>query len=109
MSSTYAWVIDVDHMADEPGKPGSGQVGNDAGTTGPSNAAPKLLARLAAGEGVEWQLRDGDGELDYTGRLVGADPWDAEEEIAFAPLDDWGTAQGCASLAYKRGAVFVEI
>jgi hypothetical protein len=86
VTATYAWVIDVDHLADEGAEPGS-LAGNAATVTGPGDAPAGLLAKLAAGEGHKFRLYDDDGELYYSGRLAG----DRESEDAgFGSLDDFG-------------------
>lgn len=92
--STYAWVIDRDHLAEQ-------DEDSEAGTTGPSDASEELLARLSAGDGEPFKMRDGDGELYYTGRIVGAD---TDNEDGFAPLQDFGMPNaGCTGIEYKRG------
>lgn len=99
-AATYAWVIDVDHLADEGAEPGS-WVDNAATVTGPSTAPDELLAKLAAGEGEQFKMFDDDYELYYTGRLVSTEGADSED--GFGPLDDFGLGNaGCTSIQYKN-------
>lgn len=76
----YAWIIDVDHLADE-------DIGTSVGLTGPRNAAPELIARLSNGEGHRFEMRDDDGESYYLGRVIYSDPKVTE---GFEPLEDFG-------------------
>ncbi|GAB3830093.1 hypothetical protein [Kribbella italica] len=92
----YAWIVDIDHLADE------GETG-DAGTMGPSQAPAELLAKLEAGFGdAIWKVYDDDGELYYTGRLVcilEEDGLPSNEAMA-GPLDDWGVGAGATEVRY---------
>lgn len=95
---TYAWIIDRDHL-DDPDA-------NDEGTAGPSGIDPALLARLDAGEGLTFRMRDDDGILYYTGRIVGVgdDPASLGEE-AFAPLEDFGHPNaGAVTIEYRQAS-----
>jgi hypothetical protein len=101
MTGTYAWVIDTDHAADEGAEPGS-MADNAVTITGPRTAPDELLAKLAAGEGDQFRLFDGDDELNYTGRFIGGDGPDSED--ALGPLDDFGAGNaGCTYIQYKVG------
>ena len=98
--STYAWIIDTDHLAEPGAEPGTLD-GNAATVTGPGDAPDRLLAKLQDGDGIEFRLYDDDGELNYTGRLVPADLSDSDE--GFGPLDDFGKPNaGCTYIQYKR-------
>ena len=80
----YAWIIDVDHIEM-----------NETPTMGPSNMTPELAARLIAlkkDEGQKFKMYDGDGELYYSGRIIG-------EYDGFEPLDDFGMPNaGCTEI-----------
>jgi len=80
----YAWIIDVDHIEM-----------NETPTMGPSNMKPELAARLIAlkkDEGQKFKMYDGDGELYYSGRIIG-------EYDGFEPLDDFGMPNaGCTEI-----------
>lgn len=104
--STYAWIIDTDHLA-EPDADGNlpepGSISDNAATVaGPHDAPDALLAELAAGKGITFRIRDDDGELYYTGRFVPAGLSDSAE--GFGPLDGFGTPNaGATEIEYKRG------
>lgn len=93
----YAWMITKDHLFD-----GEGITGDEAGTSGPSNADPVLLERVRQGEGKTFRMWDDDGELYYTGRLITrADKYWGFEQIMAAPLDDFGTPNaGCTLIKW---------
>lgn len=121
--TAYAWVIDVDHLADTDT--------NYHATTGPRNAPQPLLDSLTAGKGQAFRMYDDDNELYYSGRVMFActcdprylsqDTWPAEDpaghgatgqdcpvhggalpDEAFGPLDDFGTPNaGCTSIRYR--------
>ena len=82
--SKYAWIIDVDHVEM-----------NETPVMGPSNMSPEFTARLIAlkkDEGQQFKMYDGDGELYYSGRIIG-------EYDGFEPLDDYGTPNaGCTEI-----------
>lgn len=84
--SKYAWVIMKDHLAPDG-------FGGEVGVKGPRDATPELLADLTH-MGRTFEMRDDDGELYYTGRIVG-------EYDGFEPLDDFGRPNaGCTSIRY---------
>jgi hypothetical protein len=103
-SAPYAWQITYDHLDHRRDD-----------VSGPRNADEKLLAGLAAAvkagrakwqpaDDVEWfRMRDGDGNLYYTGVLTGQ-PDPCGSEGGFEPLDDYGTPNaGCTSIEYLTG------
>lgn len=101
---TWAWLIDEEYNdADEEH--------NGPATAveifGPSDAPDDLLAQLRTGEGVRFKLYDDDGILNLAGRILCADEqpaWDQDEEIAFAPLNDYGTpGWGSTEIRYPSG------
>lgn len=93
----YGWLITEDHIAEKGAKPGSHQ--NAIGITGPGGVSDDLTERLAAGEGRAFRMRDGDGKLYYTGRII-ADPGSEDD---FGPLDDFGIPNaGCAWIEYEN-------
>lgn len=92
---SYAWIIDVDHLAD------NGSEFTDAGRCGPRAATDEQLTALAAGEGLPFRILDDDGELYYTGRTIGGGP-DADDAAAFGPLWDYGTpGAGATEIQYQ--------
>jgi len=79
----YAWVIDKNYVDDFEN------------VSGPSGAEKLLMDKLRAGDGQKFRMFDGDGELYYTGRVVG-------EFEGFEPLDDYGMPNaGCTEIHYK--------
>lgn len=93
---TYAWIIDKDCNPEPGAAPGTNL--NAVGMTGPRNADPALLARLAAGEGAKFRMSDDDDEVYYEGRILNTDPGSEED---FGPLDDFGMPNaGAASIEY---------
>jgi hypothetical protein len=102
----YGWIIDVDHLAD-------GHT-NERGVMGPRGIAPAVESALRAGHGVPFQMRDDDGELYYSGRIIDAPTVAAGVQPAtlstlqhvdgFEPLDDFGRGNaGCTSIEYRGG------
>jgi hypothetical protein len=79
----YLWIIDRDHLS------GIGEYSYE-GMTGPTYRRPGLDAQLRRGEGEKFVMRDDDGELYYSGRIVG-------EYTGFEPLDDFGTPSAGAT------------
>ena len=93
--ANYAWIIDRDHIATEGEPPGT--LLNAKGLTGPRLAPDVLLASLAAGNGIAFRMRDDDGELYYSGRILCT-----SNQGLFAPLDDFGMANaGCTGIQYE--------
>jgi hypothetical protein len=91
--STYGWVVDTDHI--DTGA---------AGTRGPSDIPDQAVEQLDRGEGMRWRVRDDDGELYYSGRLVlsggRSDGYDSE---MFGPLDDFGAPNaGAVTIEYQN-------
>lgn len=110
--STYAWIIDTDHLAEPGTEPGTIAT-NAATVTGPSDAPADLLARLADGAGRPFRILDSDEELYYSGRIVGVAEDDAifmgspdtDESADFGPLWDFGTPNaGASDLQYRNAA-----
>lgn len=109
----YAWIIDVDHLA-EPGASEGSWADNAATVVGPGNANPEMLrflrdAGTAAAQGTvvidgrtervkayRFKMFDDDGELYYTGRMV-TFPNGPSEEACYAPLGDFGTPNAGAT------------
>lgn len=93
MSRRYAWVITQDHL-DNPG---------DRGKSGPRGPADHLSIMLMAGHGKDFRMYDDDGELYYSGTIVG-------DYDGFEPLDDFGMPNaGCTSIAYKDNGKWVTL
>jgi hypothetical protein len=93
--STYAWLITKDHLVEQFPEQGS-----DEGLTGPRDITREQEERLKKGEGHAFRMHDDDGELYYSGRLLG----DRDDEIeGFAPLNDYGMpGAGCTTIQYHR-------
>ncbi|MEU4534356.1 hypothetical protein AB0G15_05775 [Streptosporangium sp. NPDC023825] len=104
--AAYGWIIDKDHLYN----PNSGfEERNDTGTMGPRRISPEIKAQLKAGKGEKFRMLDDDGELYYTGRIIG--PADGSPEAAsdecieweFAPLSGFGARNaGCTDIQYKN-------
>lgn len=98
-TAAYAWIIDLDHLAEEWGTPVDE---SEVGTSGPHDAPGELLALLGEPRrnGAQpqhlpanvrkFRLYDDDGELYYTGRQAFVDPAEADEDAEFGPLNDFG-------------------
>lgn len=98
----YGWVIDEDKLDDDFRS-------NGVGIMGPRDLDPELRRRLDHGVGARFRLRDDDDEVYYVGRIVWTgnttDVDSFPEEVAFAPLDDYGTPNaGCTSIEYFHPA-----
>lgn len=109
--STYAWIIDKDHLVE----PGEDPADSDKGTTGPSDAPKALLDRLLAGEGHAFRMLDGDDDLYYAGRTLAVNPDGTDEpdvpgnysEDFLGPLRDFGMPNaGCVEIQYRDGGTW---
>jgi len=88
----YGWIIDVDMIKDDGAKPGTNA--NATGLTGPRDISPEHERLLKEGAGTKFRMKDDDGEVYYTGRIIGRDR-------SFDPLDDFGTPNaGATSIEY---------
>jgi hypothetical protein len=77
----YGWIITVDHIENSE-KP----------VIGPSGISPELTAHLNKNQGQKFKMYDDDGELYYSGRIIG-------DYSGFEPLDDYGTPNaGCTEI-----------
>ncbi|MGV7183786.1 hypothetical protein [Xanthomonas axonopodis] len=83
----YHWLITHDHIDT-----------GSCGTKGPRGNTRSAQEIRQDPKGVEFKLRDDDGNLSYQGIYVGPD-----DETLFAPLDDFGMPNaGCTEIAYKN-------
>lgn len=90
---SYAWIIDTDHQPDRTAPPGTNS--NAKGVSGPRDSTFLLLSDLELGQGERFRLYDDDGELYYSGRIVGV--YDG-----FEPLDDFGAPNaGATEIRYQ--------
>jgi hypothetical protein len=90
MAARYGWIITADVLD-----------GRTVSITGPRDITAEQIARLNAGEGAQFRLKDDDGEIYFEGRFVG----DEKSEDAFGPLDDYGLPDsGCTSIEYFNPA-----
>lgn len=90
----YAWIIDklTEAVMDE------GKTAEDYGVviaSGPSDLMLEHWLALEKGEGEPFQIKDGDGEIYFEGRIIG--DYDGSE-----PLDDYGEAFGATEILYKK-------
>lgn len=93
----YAWIIDQEHLGDEPGA---------VGRQGPRDADLALIALLDSGEGEAFRILDDDGELYYSGRIVFASPCGDEDDLA--PLHDFGGPNaGATEIQYCESGTWV--
>lgn len=92
--STYGWIVDRDHI--DTGA---------AGTHGPRDITDEAIEQLNHGQGLKWRVRDDDGELYYSGRLVlagGRGLADGYDSELFGPLDDFGAPNaGATAIEYQ--------
>lgn len=92
MRSTYAWIIDRDHLCEELHEPRPYE--NDAGRRGPWAPPESAQSELLSGGGHVFEMYDDDDQIYYTGRIAGA--FDG-----FEPLDDFGRPNaGCTGIKY---------
>lgn len=98
--ASYGWIIDRDHI----------DAGQCNGLMGPRNISPNTEAMLKADKkcGLRFRMYDDDGELYFSGRLLfGAD---AEAEVEFSPLDDFGMpGAGCTEIRYLEHGKWVRL
>ena len=100
--ASYGWIIDTDHI----------EAGHSNGLMGPRNIAPDVELMLETDKkcGQRFRMFDDDGELYYSGRLVIVNDADAEAEVEFSPLDDFGTpGAGCTEIHYLTAGKWVRI
>jgi len=106
-SASYGWVIDIDHIPDTS-KP-EGTNANAKGVMGPSNISDNILNRLLNGGGRQFRMKDDDGELYYTGRII-TRPEDEQGVRDFAPLDDFGKPNaGATEIWYEIDGTWQEL
>ncbi|MEU8195315.1 hypothetical protein AB0C10_16190 [Microbispora amethystogenes] len=90
MARPYGWLITQDYVS-----------GTECTVIGPRGVSDDILRRLEAGEGRTFRLLDGDGGLDYEGRIIVA-PEDDDGELLFRPLDWAKHDSGSASIQYRN-------
>ena len=93
---SYAWIIDIDHIADTDVPEGTNS--NAKGLIGPRDAAPELIADLKRGKGFQFKMYDDDGEKYYTGRGIADINSEDSEDFCYGPLGDFGTPNAGAVL-----------
>jgi len=77
----YAWKITKDHLD-----------GEDTNTFGPRSITPEQESELNSGNGTPFKMYDDDGELYYSGLIIG-------DFDGFEPLDDFGMPNaGCTGI-----------
>lgn len=93
----HGWLITRDYL-----NAGSDDARSRVGTAGPCGLSDHLLARLKAGEGSKFRMKDDDGEIYYAGRFIDTDERPHVLALsAFSPLDDFGTPDaGATSIEY---------
>ena len=90
----YAWIIDKDHLD-----------GTDTGVIGPRGANALMVNALQTDKkvGEAFRMRDDDGELYYSGRILFDHATELEDETELAPLDDFGMPNaGCTTIEYRN-------
>ena len=103
-AAPYVFMIDVDHTED----PGSQM--SAMGRIGPRRATDEQIAMIKdLSSGVLFRMRDGDGDLYYSGRIdFGTEDDNAKDW--FAPLTDFGRPYaGCTSIEYFEYGKWVEV
>jgi hypothetical protein len=96
----YGWIIDTDHI----------EGGRSNGTMGPRDISPNIELMLETDKkcGKRFRMFDDDGELYFSGRLLFGT--DADGEVEFAPLDDFGTpGAGCTEIRYLEAGKWVTL
>ncbi|MEV3986589.1 hypothetical protein [Nonomuraea sp. NPDC049758] len=97
MADPHGWIITEDRVATRPEESRANVF--IATANADLTAHYQLTRRLKAGEGTPWQLYDGDGNLDYAGRII-VPPGEEGGELWFVPLD-WAKAHtGSAEIRY---------
>jgi hypothetical protein len=105
-TAPYGWVIDTDHNPDLSAPEGTNA--NAKGVTGPHNLSSSILSQLLNGGGRQFHMKDDDGELYYSGRII--TPVEEEQGVMdFAPLDDFGKANGATEIWYWDGKRWFEL
>jgi hypothetical protein len=100
-------VIDIDHIPDTS-KP-EGTNANAKGVTGPHNISDNILNQLLNGGGRQFRMKDADGELYYTGRII-TPPMDEQGVRDFAPLDNFGKPNaGATEIWYEIDGTWQEL
>lgn len=108
-----AWIITRDRIADDRDKlenPNGGCNAYARGLMGPAGISDDDKARLIAGEGSPFRMKDDDGILYYEGRILEKSSVTDEYESGFwgkdselAPLDNFGSPNaGCTQIEYKN-------
>ena len=96
--TNYAWVITRDHLNEE--EP-SDLFPSEVGKMGPRGAI--VSKEFVLENGTEFLMGDDDGNLYYTGLIVGVGLFDDVD--GFEPLDDFGApASGCTWIKYRNDA-----
>lgn len=106
-----AWIITEDKITDKDAPEGTNL--NAKGLVGPSCITEADEARLRAGEGKRFRMKDDDGEIYYYGRWLETDECteqyeggvgEAWQDGECAPLDNFGRPNaGCTQLEYAEG------
>lgn len=117
-NTVYAWKIDTEYLHEdyEDEQKVTGTEPYDV--WGPSAATDELLARVDT-DGQPFKLYDDDGLKCLSGKIVVMEngvlpeapelyvvvkPWDADEQAAFGPLNDYGEGgYGCTEIRYPSG------
>lgn len=103
----YGWIITTDHIADASEPEGTNS--NAKGVKGPHNLDPAIEAQLDAGKGRAFRIKDDDGELYYTGRII-TPREEVGGEMDFAPLDDFGKPNaGAVEIWYRINNKWTEL
>ena len=88
MASRYGWILTRNHLEYEERSEGVTQ----KVVLGPRNIGENLETALRRGEGSAFRMYDDDGNLYYSGKIVG-------DYSGFEPLDDYGEPNaGCTDI-----------
>jgi len=91
--SSYGWIITEDHINTGDANKMNRRCPDDIKET---------LQRVQAGKesipenGEEFRIYDGDGELYYSGILIG------DDVTCFEPMDDFAVGSGCTEIKLKH-------
>lgn len=106
-SAPYGWIIDTDHISDTSAPEGTNA--NAKGVTGPRNLSDNILNQLLNGGGRTFRIKDDDGDLYYTGRII-TPPAEEQGELDFAPLDEFGKPNaGATEIWYRINGTWQEL
>ena len=93
MPPSYAWLITASNIEDTAA---------NRGKLGPRGASRLFPVRQVLMDGREFRLRDHDGHIAFTGRIVGVFG-------GYEPVKDYGLDHGCLRIEYRHGDHWTEL